>query len=317
MRITNKYNLPEPIIEAVKNDPYSKGKADFSITELIDSPRIAALKARHDHEIEKDASELIWPLLGRAVHSLLEQHGRKLGGLSAKSGLFAEQRIYTSINGWTISGALDLQRRANNRCKIIDYKFTTAKAALVPKLEWEQQQNLYATLVESEYGFGNDSPLATKVDELEIIAIIRDWSKEKINSSYDYPAAPIFPVSIPLWKPLDRYNLLVERLHHHIERKISESFDKELPLCSPEERWMRNEAWALMKKGNRKATKIFYKEIDAENALKSCRLEDYYLDYRPPIPLRCMSYCDVADFCEQWKSEQKSAMKASSEPDDD
>ena len=35
MKITNELGLPEPLVDAVRNDGYTKGNADFSVTGLI------------------------------------------------------------------------------------------------------------------------------------------------------------------------------------------------------------------------------------------------------------------------------------------
>ena len=73
MKITNKFNLPEAIYEAVKNDGYTRGDSDISVTQLIDSPYIRELKNNHNSEIEEDATDRIWSLLGQAVHTILER----------------------------------------------------------------------------------------------------------------------------------------------------------------------------------------------------------------------------------------------------
>jgi len=62
MRILNKYNLPEPLVKAVTWD--NKPRKGFSVTDLIQPPRITQLTRRHFDEIEVDASERIWVLLG-------------------------------------------------------------------------------------------------------------------------------------------------------------------------------------------------------------------------------------------------------------
>ena len=46
MKVTNRLGLPQPIVEVLSRDNYSKGDADFSVTELIDSQRQKALTNR-------------------------------------------------------------------------------------------------------------------------------------------------------------------------------------------------------------------------------------------------------------------------------
>ena len=68
MNITNKYDLPQSLVNAVGRFSYSRGKSDISVTQLIDSPRIVKLKEKHSPEIVSDISEEIWRLVGSALH---------------------------------------------------------------------------------------------------------------------------------------------------------------------------------------------------------------------------------------------------------
>ena len=47
MKITNKFGLPQPFVDFIKNDKYSRGDADISVTSLIDSPRVALMRQKH------------------------------------------------------------------------------------------------------------------------------------------------------------------------------------------------------------------------------------------------------------------------------
>lgn len=73
MKITNRYNLPKSIVAAIKNDTYDS-KADISISRLVMPPRIVALQESHKDQIEEDASDRVWSLLGKTIHKILEEH---------------------------------------------------------------------------------------------------------------------------------------------------------------------------------------------------------------------------------------------------
>jgi hypothetical protein len=73
VKITNKHNLPQTIVNALQRPTYSKGKADISVTELIAPPQLVALKHKHKDDLESDAADMVWSLFGSAVHSILEQ----------------------------------------------------------------------------------------------------------------------------------------------------------------------------------------------------------------------------------------------------
>ena len=73
MKITNNFGMPQPFVDFAINDKYSKGKADISVTSLIDSPKIRLMKDKYDDQIEVDAVDMVWALFGTAVHSVLEK----------------------------------------------------------------------------------------------------------------------------------------------------------------------------------------------------------------------------------------------------
>lgn len=97
-RITNKLGLPEAIVEAVKNDPYDPGHADISATGLISPPRKRALERTHRNDMEEDASDRIWALIGQSVHTILER---------AEPSAIVEKRLYGRFGGWLVSGQFD------------------------------------------------------------------------------------------------------------------------------------------------------------------------------------------------------------------
>ena len=44
MKVTNKFNLPQPVVTALTQDNYDSGGSHRSITQLIDSPRVSILR---------------------------------------------------------------------------------------------------------------------------------------------------------------------------------------------------------------------------------------------------------------------------------
>lgn len=315
VKLTNKHNLPPPILEAIRRDPYSKGEAHFSATELIESPRIHGLRSIHYNDIEKDASDLVFSLLGRAVHGLLERYGRRAGLAD-----YVEKRFYCEVGGWRVSGGMDLQLVAGDvsdggasKVTILDWKLTTAKSARIVKVEWERQLNIYAYLYMVNTG--------SQPDALEVCAIIRDWKKEAAQAQPDYPQAPIIRVPIRLWEPQRQLGYLQERIAVHAAARAAEAFGDPLPACTDEERWKRGGSWALWKNGNKRATSIFDNKTEAEAALleaqeKAREGTEFRLDLRPAVPHRCVHYCDVAPFCSQW-AEERQALNLKGMPTDE
>ena len=54
--ITNKHCLPEAFVNFARNDKYTKGDSDISVTQLIDSPRVLLMREKHKEDLSVDAS---------------------------------------------------------------------------------------------------------------------------------------------------------------------------------------------------------------------------------------------------------------------
>jgi len=283
MRITNKHGLPETIVNALKRPTYSKGNANLSVTELIDSPRISQLKRAHADELEQDASEMVWSLFGGAVHGLLE-HGKGDNHI-------IEERIHAEIDGWKISGAVDLQTVTDEGIVVSDYKTTSAWAVMNEKPAWAEQLNIYAWLIEHVKKI--------PVTGLEIVAIIRDWSRRDAEMKEAYPNAPIVSIDIPLWSFEERQAFVRKRLHQHADAHMCTTLGDELPQCSPEEMWEKPSSWAVKKPKNVRATAVFLLEEQAKEKVAELGKE-YVIEFRPGERTRCKTYCPVNQFCSQW-----------------
>ena len=137
MKITNNYDLPQSFVNFVRNDKYSKGDANISVTSIIDSPRIRLMRDAHRDEMTTDVSDMIWPLFGTAVHHVLES-------ASTDDGVTIEERLFHKINKWVLSGAIDHQKDDGKSISITDYKVTSVWSVIHGKVEWEYQLNCYA-----------------------------------------------------------------------------------------------------------------------------------------------------------------------------
>ena len=78
---------------------------------------------------------MIWSIFGSAVHNVLEK--------GADENNLVEQRFFSEVDGWTVSGAVDLQVVDKDGIHIQDYKTTSVWAVMNDKPEWEQQLNIY------------------------------------------------------------------------------------------------------------------------------------------------------------------------------
>jgi len=264
--------LPTPIVNAVRNDPYSAGDADISVTGLINPAHQRKLINLHWEELQEDVSERIWSLFGQAVHSILER--------AASEDYVVEKRHYWVSGGWKISGQIDVYHPQSGIVQ--DYKTTSAYTVRDGgyKKDWESQLNSYGWLKRVN-GYA--------VNALEVIAFLRDWSRtQRVKSGTGYPEFAVAKREIPLWTLEEQDEYIADRVLLH---KMTTP-----PLCTPEERWDKPTKWAVRKPGAAKATRVYEShELALQHIEKEPKLE---METRPGESVRCLHYCPVRAHCE-------------------
>lgn len=135
------------------------------------------------------------------------------------------------------------------------------------------------------------------IKNLEVVALYRDWSKTKAREGGDYPATQCERIPVSLWPREKRTAYIGERvmLHQHAE--------KELPLCTPEERWASPDTYAVMKGSNVRAARVLNTEGEAMTwAMNNIGPGGWKIEPRPGDQTkRCVSYCQCLPFCQQAK----------------
>jgi hypothetical protein len=272
-KFTNRHNLPDAFVDAVRHDPYTGG-GDISATALIDSPQKRYLAFKHKDEVTEDVSDRVWALFGSAVHHILERSQTKAR---------IEERLYAEMEGWQVSGQFD---RLIVEDKLLqDWKVTTAYKAMGEKADWERQQNILRWLC-AENGI--------EVDRLEIVCIIRDWQRQRAKDDPNYPVTPVHVISLPVWDLGITEEYIRDRvLKHQAAREGNPE------PCTDEERWYTGDSFAIKKPGGKRALKVFNSKADAEEHLAT--LEGYEIEHRPGVYTRCENFCEAAPFCAQWQ----------------
>jgi hypothetical protein len=177
---------------------------------------------------------------------------------------------------------------------ISDYKVTGAWAAMNQKVDWVNQLNIYAWLVEKVK--------RQSVKGIQIIAIIRDWSAREAKTKEGYPQAPVATLPLPLWSFQEREDYIRGLLRSHSEALLARSLEESLPECTPEQMWEKPTSWAIQKEGNKRASSVHETKEEAQRTFDQIKDKKLFsIVERPGERTRCATYCQVAKFCDQYQ----------------
>ena len=296
MKVTNKFNLPEPFVAAVSADDYERGDAEFTATELIRPSRINVLMKRHAADIVEDVSDRVWAFQGQTKHVVLERIARnKFDDPEKYPGgrYLIEQRFETvmPVTGAKVSGKIDLFDYKDGT--LYDWKETSVWKFMVgDTTEWEQQANINLFLMRMN-GFA--------VQKLVNIALLKDWKarEARFGRKPDYPKCAVHVMPLPMWSAGQAQSYINER----VEKMRAE--EKNPPICTKAERWQRDASFALMRTDRKRAIKLFMDKDQAEAAmLQAMRAappgdsKKFFIETRQAEPVRCLDFCAVQMFCD-------------------
>lgn len=296
MKITNKHNLPQPFVDLVSFDKYSKGRSDFTTTEIIGPPRAAILRRRHDDEIEEDVSERAWAMSGSAKHYLLETIANR-----NPDRYIAEVRMYAQVHGKTLGGQIDLYDRQDKT--LYDWKETKVwKVTKGDHSEWEAQANINLWLMSQQ-------ETKLEVKEVRYIAFLKDWT-DRDTGREGYPQTPVVVVPLQIWPEAKTREYIERRVRLHMN--FQHLPDNDIPVCTPEERWESQGRWKVKQKDAKRAIVSFPNEEfpeakEAEMRAREKAFEQnnkpkskggYEAIHSPGEPTRCLRFCPANTFCD-------------------
>lgn len=281
MKITNKLNLPSALVN-LANDVYEPKEKRYSVTTLLSPTRQILLGRRHFNEIEFDVSDMVWLILGTAVHKILESHDK-----TGYAEMYMSKNI---IDDYILTGKMDLYNEVD--FSIEDYKTASVWKVINKDFEdWRKQGLMYAYL-SGKY-----------VDKLRFHAILKDWTaNEKRKRGEEYPEHSIWT-----WEYKVTTQDMIE-IEQFIKSKFEDLIRSEqysdgmLPPCSQEERWNAGSKFVVMKKGQVRAVRVLDTEQEANDYLKN-KGGDYIVE-RKGEDRKCRDYCDVNKFCSYWQEHQ-------------
>lgn len=283
MKYTHLDTLPKIIQRAIIEDDYDRGElTDISVTELIDSPRIFALRRKHKDSIISDARMAVHSLIGRAVHKYLQGFARGTD--------IAEQRLYATIDGITLSGSMDIQEEEDGFITISDYKTWKVEKLRYPHHELEKQLNCYAYLAEKN---------GKKVKAVQGIIILKDWSGTLASSSLFYPQSPVTVLPVPL-KGMEETSLWIRERIALFRPYLDKPIQQIKSICSDEELWGVGDNVRSRKRKDDKGDSIGGVSVEGhDDQIKALQLGAIL---KVGQERRCKgNYCGVAQFCDQYK----------------
>ncbi len=277
MKITNTNNLPTPFVSAVSQE-YTFEPNEYRVTSLLKGVRETILERRHSDEIEQDVSDMLWLVLGSAVHGILEN-------AQEKDCEIKEERLKVDINGYILSGQFDLYNGETET--ITDYKTASVWKIMFANYEdWQRQLLIYGYMLR-KIGFN--------VKRGEIIAMLKDHNQRDSKYKEGYPK---FPVERITFNFSDKdFEEIKDWLHKKFsDIEYCESLkDDELPICTMEERYNSGNKYAVMKKGRKTALRVLDSRESAEEWMGSNGGD--LIEERLGEDKKCVDYCKAAAFC--------------------
>lgn len=316
MKFTNNTGIQSlALLDALTHDDYDLTKKPdnvWSCTEVIGPPKIAVLKRRHWDELVVDAGDQLWRMMGQAMHHVVEiivkKQGRErlseerwvlnvpmAGGewdvFFLNPGEKIENQKWYSKENYYVSGRMDTYDGVEKSLE--DYKFTSAWTFVYGgREEWNYQLNMNRIALNLA-GF--------EVDKLRICGLLRDWDKRKAADGGNYPAGNIIEHPIPIMDDEETKRYIIGRVNLH--SSALDFRDSEIPECSPEERWYKPGKYAVMKKGKKRAEKLFDENAQgmADAKAMAAGTPGFYIEPRPGKDGRCSDYCDCNEFCSYYQ----------------
>ena len=102
---------------------------------------------------------------------------------------------------------------------------------------------------------------------------------------------------LPMWSVGQAQDYINKRVEKHRAEAANP------PVCNKRERWQRDAKFALMKRGAKRAIRLFENEDMAEAAAIQMGKaappgQHFYVESRQAEPVRCLDFCAVQTYCD-------------------
>lgn len=270
-------SFPSPFQRALLRNDYTKGDSQFSVTGLLSPPLRTWLATIH--EKQESAYGSFSALLGTAIHHILESN------VDPSTGEIAEKRVFAELCGAKVSGQMDLWE---NRT-MFDYKSTRGVQDCM-KPDHYKQVNMNAYLAKLN---GIES------DNVAVVYIQMDWSYMQSTVNPSYPQSP-FKIFI---HPYDE-DIAIKTFNTAIPEHL-EALKGNARPCTREEKWQKDDTYALMKPGAKRASKVCNSLAEANAEIKPGQI----IQVRKGERTFCSSFCGYKDVCPVYRIDEMESAK--------
>lgn len=291
MIYTNNKNLPAPIYRMVALSPHDTGTADYSVTELLDSPRVKYLERKHSAVLRPDVSENANTVLGNGADDDMKTASEppEIAGLRLGAFIEVDGREYE------INGEFDWYDPTQEW--LSDLKTPGVYEWFHPKQEREAQLNIYRFLILVNAQDPSSPVYGCKVSRMTNTFVFKGWSPREARYRKGYPSS-IDQREVPIWPIEETLAFIKDRIRAH--RDANED-----TLCSDEDRWI-DKSFAVVPIAGGRAVNggSNFEDYETAEAFRGT-LKDpslYEVESREGEPKRCMDWCNVgkAGLCQQW-----------------
>lgn len=298
-------SLIKPLLDAFQehSKSYSDMGSDYSVTTLLQPPRLVQLERRYKKEIEtlpttgEDLQKALGSFRGNAIHDRFERMLYRFMANHPDSGYLIERRLWDRIRERKISGKFDCFL---DGC-LYDFKTTSVwKKLFGDHKAWEEQLNAYAYLLRTTV----NPPV--RVNRLAIIAWYMDFQKTKVFER-GYPKTEVEEIEISnIWAPNVQEDFLFSRIELHKENE--QLADDQLTHCTKEDRWEKDTVYAVRDPNKPdKAIRLKPSQEEAEKyiawgkKMKKPNADKWFVELRPGRRVRCEDWCKINVFCDQYQ----------------
>ena len=280
MEVTNNFELPEFLADALteEREPWDNSSDEIRVTTLIRPPQMVRLEQTYWDRLQADITDYFYASLGTAWHKYLENQNQR--GLT-------EIECVAQIPGEATNLVGHLDHYDPNTETLTDHKVTSVWSIVYGgNSDWVTQLNIYAWLLGKHRKY--------PVRKLQICYALRDWQESKSHEP-NYPDAPMGTLHLPLWQFHETEDL--------IQRLYAAHLASDPRPCTRDETWTKDDTFAVMKQGRKRAIKVFEGEAGATQWLEEQPDKAVmWIQHRPGLPRRCEKYCPVSAFCGQYRA---------------